>query len=221
MPGHPIRVLIVAGHPVIMGVLRLACDGRTDMVVAGEAETGAGALEAATSAAADVLVLDLELPDIDGLDVLRRLMEGGWDRPILVLSDRIDGVTVLDVMRHGVDGYLMKAGGLGRVGATVRALASGERVVAPALEEAALLQLGHFARQARAGAEVAGTLTTREREILGLLSEGLTTQQIGRRLGISPRTVETHVSKLYRKLDVRTRVQAVARAASLGIIRFR
>jgi DNA-binding CsgD family transcriptional regulator len=68
---------------------------------------------------------------------------------------------------------------------------------------------------------VVGTLTPRERQILGLLSEGLTMQQMGRRLGISPRTVETHVSGIYRKLGVRTRVQAVSRAASLGLIEFR
>jgi DNA-binding CsgD family transcriptional regulator len=93
--------------------------------------------------------------------------------------------------------------------------------VDPSLEQVAVLELGRFARQAREGSAVRATLTPREQEILGLLADGMTMQQIGRRLGISPRTVETHVSKLYRKLAVRTRVQAVARAASLGLIDLR
>jgi DNA-binding CsgD family transcriptional regulator len=80
------------------------------------------------------------------------------------------------------------------------------------------MALGQFARQAREGSEVQATLTPREHEILVLVSQGLTMQQAGRRLGISPRTVETHVAKLYRKLGVRTRVQAVGRAVQLGLI---
>jgi DNA-binding NarL/FixJ family response regulator len=221
MPERSMRVVVVGGHPVIIGVVRLACEGQADLEVVGEADAGAAVPQIATIGVADVLVLDLELPDMDGLEVLRRLRKDGWEGAVLVLSDRTDGATVLEAMRNGADGYLTKADGLRRVGSAIRTIASGARVVDPLLEEAALLELGRFARQAREGAEVVGTLTVRERQILGLLSEGLTMQQIGRRLGISPRTVETHVSKLYRKLDVRTRVQAVARAASLGLIEFR
>ena len=80
------------------------------------------------------------------------------------------------------------------------------------------MALGAFARQAREGSEVQATLTPREHQILVLVSDGLTMQQVASRLGISPRTVETHVAKLYRKLGVRTRVQAVSRAAQLGLI---
>lgn len=215
------RVVIVGGHPVILGVVRLACEGQEGLTVVAEAETAADAMRVAVPGAADVLVLDLELPDLDGIQVLRMLRDGGFAAPILVLSDRADGTTVLEAMRSGADGYLTKTDGLRRVGSAVRSIAAGDRVVDPALEQAAVHELGRFARQAREGAEVVGTLTPRERQILGLLSEGLTMQQMGRRLGISPRTVETHVSGIYRKLGVRTRVQAVARAASLGLIEFR
>lgn len=217
----PTRVAVLGGHPVIVGVVRLACAHRSDLELVHEVGEGAGALTSMLPGAADVLVLDLELPDADGLEVLRRLRDWGWSGAVLVLSDRADGTTVLEAMRRGADGYLTKADGLRHVGAAIRAVATGKRVIDPALEEAAVSQLGRFARQAREGAEVMGSLTGRERQILELLSEGLTTQQIGRRLGISPRTVETHVSKLYRKLEVRTRVQAVSKAASLGLIEFR
>jgi len=100
----------------------------------------------------------------------------------------------------------------------IRRVADGERVIAPELERAAVAALGSLARQAREGSEMRASLTPREHEILLMVSRGLTMQQAGSRLGISPRTVETHVAKLYRKLGVRTRVQAVARAAQLGLI---
>jgi DNA-binding NarL/FixJ family response regulator len=91
-------------------------------------------------------------------------------------------------------------------------------VIAPGLEQDAVLALGRMARRAREGEEVAAGLTSRERQVLELLSDGHTMRQIATRLGISPRTVETHVAKLYRKLGVSTRVQAVSRAATLGLV---
>ena len=91
-------------------------------------------------------------------------------------------------------------------------------MVPPELERTLVDELGRLARQARERSSVGSAITRREREILVLLADGFTTRQVGRRLGISPRTVETHVAKLYRKLAVSTRLQALARAASLGII---
>jgi len=218
MPSDPVRVLVIAGHPVILGVLRLACDAEPSLLIVGEAFAGARGLELATSTSADVVVLDLELDDPQGLEVLRTLRAGGFLGGVLALSDRTDGATVLEAMRLGADGYLTKADGLRDIGTAMLRIARGERVVDGSLERAAVHELGRFARQARESSEVAGTITPRERQILQLLAEGLTMRQVARRLGISPRTVETHVAKLYRKLDVRTRVQAIARAASIGLI---
>jgi DNA-binding NarL/FixJ family response regulator len=135
----------------------------------------------------------------------------------VVLSDRTDGASILAAMQLGARGYLRR-GALTGVGAAVRDVAAGRRAIDPALERAAVAALGQLARQAREGSAVQATLTPREREILSMVSQGLTMQQAARRLGISPRTVETHISKLYRKLGVRTRLQAVARAAELGLI---
>lgn len=212
-------MLVIAGHPVIIGVLRLACDAEPSLQIVGEAFDGTQGLELASRTPADAIVLDLELDDLGGLEVLRSLRDDGFVGGVLALSDRADGTTVLDAMRLGADGYLTKADGLRDIGAAVLRVAKGERVVDESLERAAVLELGRFARQARGGSEdVADTITPRERQILQLLAEGLTMRQVARRLGISPRTVETHVAKLYRKLDVRTRVQAIARAASIGLI---
>jgi DNA-binding NarL/FixJ family response regulator len=215
---QPIRLLVIAGHPVILGVLRLACDTEPSLEIAGEASDAARGLELAAGASADVIVLDLDIDDPDGLEVLRTIRGDGFTGGVLVLSDRADGATVLDAMRLGADGYLTKADGLRDVSSAILRIALGERVVDESLERAAVRELGRFARQAREGSEVASTVTPRERQILQLLAEGFTMRQVARRLGISPRTVETHVAKLYRKLDVRTRVQAIARAASIGLI---
>lgn len=214
----PVRVVAVGGHPVILGVVRLACTARADLSMVGEAATGAAALELLETEPADVVVLDLDLPDVDGVEVLRTLRATDTDLRVLVLSDRVDGGTVLGAMRLGADGYLTKADGLREIGSVILRVAAGERVVDPRLEQLAVHELGRFARQAREGSVVGASLTGRERQILELLAEGLTVQQIGRRLTISPRTVESHVASLYRKLGVRTRVQAIARAASLGLV---
>ena len=215
------RVLVVGGHPVILGVVRLACDALPNVEIVAEAGDGPAAVAAATSLTPELAVIDLDLPGTDGVDVLRSLRDRGFAGLVVVVSERADGATVLDAMRLGVDAYLIKPDGLRRVGDAIRRVLDGERAIDPALEQAAVLELGRFARQARESSEVDASLTPREREILELLAEGLTMQQIGRRLDISPRTVETHVANLYRKLAVRSRVQAVSRAAALGLIELR
>lgn len=217
----PVRVVVVGGHPVIRGVVRLACEAAPDLELAGEAELAATATAVVADADPDVTVLDIDLPDGDGIGVIRDLREGGYAGSILVLTDRHDGASVLEAMRLGATGYLGKAEGLRRITRAIRRVAAGERLVDERLERAAVMELGRFADRAREGSEVRATLTSREQQILELMADGLTMQQIGRRLNISPRTVETHVAKLYRKLAVRTRVQAVARAASLGVIDLR
>ena len=215
-----LRVAIVAGHPVIRGVVGLACqnvEGATVTDVGGSVSDAKAILRSVP----DVLVLDLELPDGDGLDALRkaRRLNSGSERPrILVLSDREDGATSFEAFRLGAAGFLTKSDGLRGVTTAIRKVAAGERVVPEQIRSDVLAQLGRFARNAEAGASVEAALTEREREVLRHLADGATIQQIGRRLGISARTVETHVAKLYRKLGVDTRVRAVARAAALGLI---
>ena len=221
MAADPTRILVVGGHPVILGVVRLACDALPDVLIVAEVDNATDAMAAGADLSPDLAVVDLDLPDVDGPDLLRALRAGGFTGYVVAVSERSDGSTVLGAMRQGVDAYLVKPDGLRRIGDAIRRVRDGERVIDPSLEQAAVLELGRFARQARESSEVVGTLTPREREILELLAEGLTMQQIGRRLSISPRTVETHVAKLYRKLAVRTRVQAIARAASLGLIELR
>jgi two-component system, NarL family, response regulator DevR len=214
--GDTVRAVVVATHRTVRAVIEAACR-EAGVTVVDRAETAAAATEACRSARPDLLVLDLELPDADGFRVLADLDD---DRPraVLVLADRADGDLVLRALRLGAHGYVTKAEGLRDLTATIRRVLAGERVMTPALEKDAMEALGRMARRAREGADVEAGLTRRERQVLELLGEGMTIGQIASRLGISPRTVETHVAKLYRKLGVRTRVQAISRAATLGLV---
>ncbi|HEV8564143.1 MAG TPA: response regulator transcription factor [Actinomycetota bacterium] len=218
---QPVRVLVVDQHPLIRGVVRIACEAGDRLQVAGEAAGAVEAVSVCASTKPDVVVIDVELPEGGGVEAIRRMRAGGFRGKVIVLTEVTTGEAVLECLRLGVSGYLEKAAGLRTIGSSILRVSLGERLIDPALEQAAVMQLGKFARVAREGSEVAATLTPRELEILRYISEGLTMASIGRRLGISPRTVESHVGKLYRKLAVRTRVQAVSRAVSLGLIDLR
>jgi DNA-binding NarL/FixJ family response regulator len=212
-----VRAVVAAEHPVVRSVIELACREAGVTVIA-NLETALAAIEACRFSRPDLLVLDLELPDADGFQVLSDLDDADRPAAVLVLSDHTAGDMVLRALRLGARGYVTKAEGLRGLASTIRRVLAGERVIAPSLEQDAVLALGRFAQRAREGAEVAAELTSRERQVLELLSDGHTMRQIATRLSISPRTVETHVAKIYRKLGVRTRVQAVSRAATLGLV---
>ena len=211
-----VRAVVAAGHPTVLGVIDLACRDAGVSVVA-SVSSARDAIDACLAEAPGLLVLDLDLPDADGFRVLTDL-EATRPESVLVLSDRADGDLVLRVLRLGARGFVTKAEGLRGLAGTIRRVLAGERVIAPGLEQDAVLALGRFAKRAREGAEVAAELTAREHQVLELLSDGHTMRQIATRLNISPRTVETHVAKVYRKLGVQTRVQAVSRAATLGLV---
>ncbi len=217
----PARIVIAGGHPVVRGAVRLSCLSTPGVDVVEETADIVDIADVCSRIRPDLLVLDVDGSVGDGLDGLRDVRGRGLDTPVLILTDRMDGASVLEALKLGVRGYLGKASGLRSVGAAIRRMASGERMVAPELEQAAVMALGDFAKQAREGSEMAASLTPREQQILAMISQGYTMQQTGKRLGISPRTVETHVAKLYRKLGVRTRVQAVSKAAQLGLIDLR
>lgn len=208
--------VVAVAHRTVRRVVELACRD-AGVTVVDMAETATEATEACRTSEPELLVLDLDLPDADGLRVLADLGDAR-PRSVLVLADRADGDLVLRALRLGARGYVTKADGLRDLATTIRRVVAGERVMAPELERDAIGALGRLARRAREGADVDAGLTPRERQVLELLGEGLTIRQVASRLRLSPRTVETHVAKLYRKLGVRTRVQAISRAATLGLV---
>ena len=217
--GGAATIVVADTHPIVRGAVRLSCSSIPGLEVVQEVDSAPALVAACEERRPDVAVLDLSFPE--GLEVVRELTERRLAGAVVVLTDRTDGPVVLEALRLGVQAYLVKASALGSVGRQIERVLRGERVISPELERVAVAELGRFAQLAREGTQVRARLTPREHEILVLLGRGYTMQQIATRLGISPRTVETHVGKLYRKLDVRTRVQAVSRAVSLGLIELR
>jgi two-component system, NarL family, nitrate/nitrite response regulator NarL len=212
-----VRVLVADDHPVFRGVVALTCTASDVLELVGEASSADEVIGMVAEHRPDVVVLDVDLPG-GGIETIAALRAGGFEGKILVLTGQVAGVSVLGSLRAGADGYVERSRGLRSIGSSILRVSLGEWLLDQDLERAAASELGQVARIAREGSAAAQVVTERELEILRLVSEGLTMGSIGRRLGISPRTVESHLSKLYRKLGVRTRVQAVSKAAWLGLI---
>ena len=212
----PIRVLIVDDHPVVRSGLLALLTGASGFEPVGEAHDGIAALAAIRQTRPDVVLMDLTMPNLSGVEVTRRVT--AWPETaqvaVLVLTMSDDDASLAAAVRAGARGYLLKDAGADEVLAAVRAVARGEvvfgRGVAPAVLD--LLQARH-----RAPAPVLPELTDREREILGLVGLGLGNQAIAARLRISAKTVANTVSNILVKLGVADRADAVAVARQQGL----
>src|SRR5262245_57694089 len=214
-----VRVLVVEDHPLLRTVITVACEHTPGLDVVADVEDGESALDACRRQQPDVIVLDLQLAgELQGLDVARRIRDEGMPVRILVLTARTDDEALFECVTAGVDGYLEKTSGVRVIAQALQRVASGERVFTSAQMRGAIAELGRRARQAREVSGARAILSERELEVLQRAALGMTVGQIARRLGISPRTVETHLTNLYRKLGARNRVQAIARASELGLV---
>ena len=213
-----IRVLIVDDHPMVREIIAMACEERAALRVVGRAADGFEALERCAELVPDVVVLDLGLPRISGFDVLVQLRELFPSTRVLVISGHDDQATVFKSVRLGAAGYLGKTNSVEEIAAAVEAVGQGTEVFSLHHQRAVRAELGALIRRARRGANLAARLTPRERETLRLIATGLSTRQMAKRLGVSERTVEAHVRTLYRKMGVRTRVQAVSAAAHMNLV---
>jgi DNA-binding NarL/FixJ family response regulator len=210
--------VVSSSHAVIEGVLRLTAASVPGIDTVTPIADRDRLVEEIARTSAILAVIDLDPGGTGALDKVRELSAVAQRVSVVLLVDRVDGAFALAAMRSGVRGLVLKPDALRELAPVLRRVIAGERVIDPALDDASVTSLGRFARQAREGSRAEAMLSPREMEILLLMGDGLTMQQIARRLGISPRTVETHATNLYRKLDVRTRVQAVAKAATIGLI---
>jgi DNA-binding NarL/FixJ family response regulator len=215
---RPARLLIVDDHPTVRDMIRLGCEDKPGLEVIGEASNGREALEACRADPPDVVVLDLILPGLDGFEVIRRLRSEGSKAKFLVLTNRDDRNAIFEAFRLGVDGFLEKTAPLDEIIGAIETVAGGHPAFRKEHERAAHRHLAEMARKARRRAKAASALTRREREVLELIAEGLTTRQMASRLKLSERTIETHIANLYGKLEVNSRVQAIHRAAGLGLV---
>jgi DNA-binding NarL/FixJ family response regulator len=205
VPDRPIRVLIADDHPVVRQGLRTYLELQPDIEVAGEAGGGIEAAAQAERLAPDVVLLDMVMPEGDGLEALRRIRAGGGGPRVVVLTSFPADERVVEAMRAGAAGYLLKDAQPAELLAAIRTAYAGGSPLHP---EAAARLVGELRRPP----DAAGELTAREREVLGLVARGMPNKAIALQLSLSEKTVKAHVSAILRKLDVTDRTQAALRA---------
>jgi DNA-binding NarL/FixJ family response regulator len=194
-----IRVLVVDDHPVLRAGLAQLLDEAQDIALAGMAENGEGALALVRECDPDVVLMDLEMPGMDGIEATRRLRSERPGTPVVVLTSFSDSERVLDALDAGAVGYLLKGADPDELLRGIRAAAKGESPLAP--KASAILA-------ARTGRRPAEELTPREREVLLMVAEGLPNKLIARRLEISERTVKGHLTHIFERIGVTDRTQA-------------
>jgi DNA-binding NarL/FixJ family response regulator len=207
-----IRVMLADDQRVVregLGTLLGLLDG---IELVGTAADGEEAVALAASEDPDVVLMDLRMPRVDGIEAIRRLAERG-DRPrAIALTTYADDASVLGALRAGARGYLTKDAGADEIRAAVEAVARGEAALDPSVQHHVVAALA----EARPS-ELPDELTPREAEVLGLIAEGLTNAEIAERLVVSAATVKTHVNHIFAKAGVRDRAQAVVYAYSRGL----
>jgi DNA-binding NarL/FixJ family response regulator len=204
-----IRVVLADDHGVIRDGLGRLIAALDDVELVGVAADGAEAVAVCASVAPDVVLMDLDMPVLDGIEATRQIRAAGDDAPaVVVLTAFSDRPRITNALAAGACGYLLKDVDAGAVAAGIRAAARGESPLDPRAARTVL--------DARAAPDPLGALTAREREVLGLLVEGLPNKLIARRLEISEKTVKSHLTKVFRELDVTDRTQAALWAERNG-----
>lgn len=213
-----IRLVLVDDHPVFIEGLRLLLDADDTIDVVGVGKCGADAISLVADLEPDVLVVDLDLPDMSGAEVIRQIFEPGGDTNVVVLSAYFDAKSMAEAFDAGAITYLPKTQAADSLLESIRQAALGEGTV-PQAHVGALLKgmRERSARQSEA-AEVRGLLSPREREVLSLLAEGTTVNDAAEQLHISVFTIRGHVRNILSKLEVHSMSQAVALAYRSGLI---
>jgi NarL family two-component system response regulator LiaR len=210
-----ITAVIVDDHPVVRAGTRAALETAEDITVVAEGACGADALRLVSEWRPDVLVLDLNLPDMSGLEVTRRLRERDAQTAVLVLTVHNDNQTVLGLLESGATGYVLKDEALETLASAVRAAARGESWLSPAV--ACQVVRRAIERLPPALQSPVLPLTPREIEVLCLLAQGLDNAAIAQQLVVTRRTVQNHVSNIYGKLGVASRTEAALCAIRHGL----
>jgi DNA-binding NarL/FixJ family response regulator len=212
-----IRVCIVEDQTIVRQGLRSLLGLVPDIEVAAEASDGEEAVIVIQREKPDVVLLDLRMPKLDGVGVLRQLRERGAARPTLILTTFDDDAILFEAVRAGAKGWLLKDVSLERLTSAIRTLAEGGTCIEPVITERIMRALEKSDSSFEA-ADLPEPLTDRERTILRLLAGGYSNKEIGELLNITDGTVKNHISNLLAKLGVRDRTRAVLRAIDLGVI---
>ncbi len=204
-----IRVLVVDDHPVVREGLVAILEDEPDFEVAGSAGSAEDALALAARLNPDVILLDLELPGMGGIEAIPRLAASASGARVLILTAYDADERVLGAVKAGARGYLLKGAAAGEIAQAIRAVHTGGSYLASRVAAKVLTQMRAPRRSA---------LSARERAVLRLVADGLTSRQIARQLSITERTVKFHIRSLLNKLGAENRAQAVAKAAERGLL---
>jgi two-component system, NarL family, response regulator NreC len=213
-----ITVLLADDHPIVRQGLRALLEAEGRCQVVGEASDGLTAIDELTRLQPQVAILDVQIPDLNGLEVARRAQSQAPGTRIIMLSMYADEPYVLDALRHGAMGYVLKGTSTDDLLAAVDAVMAGRRYLSAPLNDRAIDTYTLRAAATEQPLDRYDLLTSREREVLQLAAQGLGNAEIGERLTISPRTAETHRANLLRKLGLQTQTELVRFAISRGLV---
>jgi DNA-binding NarL/FixJ family response regulator len=215
-----IRVLLADDQALVRGGFRSLLDARDDIEVVGEAANGHEAVSLAKTLVPDVVLMDIRMPDLDGLEATREIAADprlGGVRIVILTTFGLDEY-LFDALRYGASGFLVKDTEPADLVAAVRVVAAGDSLISPSMTRRLVEEFATRAKPSRPATEL-DVLTEREREVLGLVAGGLTNDEIAQRLYMSPATARTHVSRTMTKLGARDRAQLVVLAYETGLVR--
>ncbi|WP_439942733.1 response regulator [Streptomyces sp. BBFR115] len=207
-----IKVLVVDDHQVVRRGLRTFLEVQDDIEVVGEAADGAEGVARAEELRPDVVLMDVKMPVLDGVEALRRLRDLGNAARVLIVTSFTEQRTVVPALRAGAAGYVYKDVDPEALAGAIRSVHAGHILLQPEVAGALLSQ-----EEAQSGLGRGGSLTEREREVLGLIADGRSNREIARALVLSEKTVKTHVSNILMKLDLADRTQAALWAVRHGV----
>jgi DNA-binding NarL/FixJ family response regulator len=214
----PVRVCLVDDQRLIRDGLRLLLELEEGLEVVGEAENGAAALEAYAACLPDVVLMDIRMPVLDGVEATRRLVERWPQARVIILTTFDDDAYIFDALRAGALGYLLKDISGPELAAAVREVARGGALIQPSVARKVLAEFSRLAPATlHPGPAISEPLTAREREILAGITRGLTNKEIAVRLSLTEGTVKNYISVIFQKLGVQDRTQAALRAREMGV----
>jgi DNA-binding NarL/FixJ family response regulator len=216
----PIRIVVADDHEMVRSAFAGLLATQPDFTVVGTAADGAEAVRVSLEESPDVVLMDVRMPNVDGIEATRRLTRAAaGDRPrVLILTTFDLDEYVYDALRAGASGFLLKDVTAERLFDAVRVIAAGDALLAPAVTRRLITEFATHHRPDPAPLPAVASLTPRETEVLRLIAEGLSNQEIAARLTVTEETVKTHVSRILAKLSLRDRTQAVVMAYESGLV---
>ncbi|MEV4075532.1 response regulator [Nonomuraea fuscirosea] len=220
MTGSPIKVLLADDEGLVRSGFKVLLDLEDDITVVGEAVNGAQAVELARATRPDLVLMDIRMPKLDGIQATAQIaaIPGLEQVRVLILTTYDTDEYVFDALQAGASGFLLKDAGPAELLHAVRVIAAGEALLAPRITRRLISQFATQRRIAQAAQHQLAVLTEREREVLTLVGHGLSNQEIGAELFLSPATARTHVSRAMTKLGARDRAQLVVIAYRTGLV---